>query len=151
MAGHMFTDGENLTAEKTNQYLNHSIIEPVPYEPIVDNASATAVGEYVRIGRLIVANFHVTFTGAGGGLRVSVPEQMDGAVYGLDLTTAIGTAVAFTSTPSNTRRAMTVLAANATRMAFLVDSTSALVTAAAPWTWASGDRLRGTVTYFAAE
>ena len=143
-------DGEVLSAQKINDNLNHTLLAPKAYLPSLDGASATASGSYIQIGRLVEVQFDVAFTGAGGTLRVGLPFPVDPVTQSVHRT-AIGKALAFQSGTTEARRSLTALVADLSGvMSFLNDATGALITGSVPFTWKSGDSLRGRVSYWKA-
>lgn len=153
MTQHVFTDGENLTAEKVNEHLNHGLIEPVPYSPgVAGITGTTVVATYARIGKLVMVEFLLTVgASAGTGLwKMSTPSTMSpsGSNHALGDAMAVDASVGHAS-----RRSLTVYRADDDEVSFLVD---ALTTNASlsgntiPWTWAAGDTLGGRFTYWEA-
>lgn len=147
---HIFTDGELLTAEKTNEHLNHTLIEPEGYAPVVDLGAATTEAQYVRVGRLVTVQFLITFTGtpSAGLLRMTTPAPVGLSIWRY----GIGSAIALDGGASGTRRSLTVVAADTDKVGFIVDSlaTNATVTNAVPWAFAATDTVAGTFTYMEA-
>ena len=146
----VINNGETLSAQKVNDYLNHTQLAPVAYTPTVSNATATASATYMRIGTRIEVEFSILFSGAASGtVAISTPTLLSAGSVGM----ALGVAFGVDGGVTTTRRSFTVVGASgAATVAFQVDSaTSAgLVNATVPWTWANTDTIVGRFTYWEA-
>lgn len=144
-------DGEVLSAQKINDLLNHTLLEPKSYTATVGGATGTATATYLRIGKRVEVEFTITFGGVSTGtVTLSTPTAMAGTASG----TALGSAFAVdVSVGASSRRSLTVLGlGNLTTVAFLVDSlgSSAAISGNTPWAWANGDTISGRFTYWEA-
>lgn len=144
-----FVDGEVLSAEKINQYLNHTALEPVSYLPDVAGIGCARTVSYLKIGRLVHVEFHllVTSTVSPTTITMTTPTAMAG-----ESATALGVALAVDGGASPTRRSLTVHRAGATSVFFTVDSlaSAATVTSTTPWSWAPTDTIAGRFSYWEA-
>lgn len=153
MAGRVFEDGEVLSAQKINDYLNHSVLEPKTYTPTVAGITGTSVtATYQRIGSLVTVEFLLTVGSAAGTAlwRLGTPtlQAMGGSNHALGVAMAIDASVGHAS-----RRGLTIYRADDDEVAFLVDglTTNGSISGnTTPWTWASGDTIGGRFTYWEA-
>lgn len=150
MAGYVFEDGEVLSEQKINEHLNHSLLKPVAYTPALTNIAGSAIGSFMRIGKLVMVEFLITTTGPGVASLwgMSTPSNMDvaGSSHALGVAQAVDASVGHGS-----RRALTVYRATATGVSFMLDSsTGASILAGSPWAWANGDTIGGRFSYWEA-
>ena len=126
---------------------------PQSYTPTITGSttggalgSATVAAWYMRAGALVTAEFDITF-GAGtsfgtGNLQIALP------VTALAATPAhVGEGfIADVSVAGMRRGVMWELTSTSNLIGVKTDD-GAIITAAAPWTWATGDILRGKIKY----
>lgn len=143
-------DGEVLSAQKINDNLNHTLLEPKAYAATVGGAAATATATYFKVGKRVEVEFSITFNGAATGtVTLTTPSDMSASA----VASALGVAFGLDGGAAATRRSFTVIGlAGGKTVAFNVDSltTNALVNAATPWTWATSDTITGRFTYWEA-
>lgn len=146
----VISNGEVLSAQKVNDYLNHTQLGSVAYSPTVWGASASASARYFRMGKRVEVEFVVSFSGAASGtVTLSTPTAGGHAFPGC----ALGVAFGLDGGVTSTRRSLTVCgAASGNQVTFVVDSlaSSATVTTGVPWVWAAGDEIRGRFSYWEA-
>lgn len=147
-------DGENLSAQKINDNLNHTLLAPVAYNPTVGGATASAAGKFMRIGKLIVVEFTITLTGgATGPITMPTPSLMAANTSGGN-NHGLGEAIAHDSSAGvDVRRGLTVVPAGSSSVAFVIDAApdpTTTVKPGYPWAWAAGDTISGRFTYWEA-
>lgn len=121
--------------------------------PPTMGTASSLTGKYYQDGKLVVAKFTIVFGSSGvaagsGNYRISLPVNATttnpdtGCIVRLNDSSA--TAAALTSAQ--------ILSATTFQLLYdaTLHGTQTLVGAAAPWTWAAGDSLNGTVIYEAA-
>jgi len=112
----------------------------------------TQTGYYVQAGKLVTAKFLLTagasMTAGSGTYRVALPVNANTTIGDME----IGPVKMLDSSTGNQTLAFAVTsAAGYLTIEYQSSLTAlALVTNAAPWAWASGDTIRGQITYEAA-
>lgn len=113
-------------------------------------SGAVTDGEYHRNGRLITIFFNITF-GTSGVAAGTGNYQIDSLPFPIDtLVTPMGAGgiVQAEDTSAASRYVFSVQIQSTTVFQMRqLNSPSSVVTAAAPFTWAANDYLRGTITY----
>ena len=111
-------------------------------QPVLNNGTIT--GKYIRSGKFVTANVNLTMGGTTtfgtGTYFLSLPITAAS-------TADVGAALIYDSSVDTNRRAGAAVLSTTSLVAFYADGT---VAATVPFTWASSDVLRFTITYEAA-
>lgn len=151
MPEQLFIDGDSLTAQKVNDYLNHTLLSPETYTPTVGGADAIATATYQTIGQRVEVEFFISFAGpSGSAVVLGLPAPVANVGLMGASRHAVGQALAY-DTSAGLYRPCLALVAGVAHLSFIACSTGAIVGSSAPFAWASGDTLRGRAAYWTDE
>jgi len=154
MAQKTFADGDVLTASDINTYLMGEGGAWTSYTPQIDQGASTDIAKtvtyskYARHGRMITWNFTLDLTAAGtAGAAVSITLPATAA----STQGVVGVGWVYDAAPSTLSYVCSIIGQSTSIAYFLSDGVAGSGWGAAPnLALASGDSLRGSITYEAA-